>query len=170
MHCLPPQPNSVMYGKAYSRGMSFSGRQRRQRRSWSAEAPPLSALSPADRKPRYTPHTPCYVKTGRHPQNREVHDITYALYSQTRTEPCTATGNVADRKVPIGADRQTDTLIAILGSNEPSLGWSTCNYTVSQKNVPPLTCYLYIHGSITTVFGTNVAEKVCNQKVLYFPT
>jgi len=39
------------------------------------------------------------------------------------------------------------------------------------KNVPPLTCYnLYIRGSIATIFGTNVAEKVGNQNVLYFPT
>jgi len=39
------------------------------------------------------------------------------------------------------------------------------------KNVPPLTCYnLYIHGSIATFFGTNVAKKVGNQNVLYFPT
>jgi len=39
------------------------------------------------------------------------------------------------------------------------------------KNVPPLTCYnLDIHGSITTIFGTSVTEKVGNQKVLYFPT
>jgi len=36
-------------------------------------------------------------------------------------------------------------------------------YTVSQNNVPPLTCYnLYIHSSIATIFGTNVAEKVGN--------
>ena len=39
------------------------------------------------------------------------------------------------------------------------------------KNVSHLTCYnLYIHGSIATIFGTNVAEKVGNQNVLYFPT
>ena len=39
------------------------------------------------------------------------------------------------------------------------------------KNVPPLTCYnLYTHGSIATIFGKNVAEKVGNQNVLYFPT
>jgi len=43
-------------------------------------------------------------------------------------------------------------------------------YTVS-KNVPPLTCYnLYIHGSTATIFGINVAEKVGNQNVPYFPT
>jgi len=43
-------------------------------------------------------------------------------------------------------------------------------YTVS-KNVPPLTCYnLYIHGSTATIFGTNVAEKVGNQNIPYFPT
>ena len=41
--------------------------------------------------------------------------------------------------------------------------FSAYNYTVSQKNVSPLTCYrLYIHGSIATVFCTNVAEKVGN--------
>jgi len=33
--------------------------------------------------------------------------------------------------------------------------------TLCLKNVPPLTCYnLYIHGSIVTIFGKNVAEKV----------
>jgi len=41
---------------------------------------------------------------------------------------------------------------------------------VSQKNVPHLTCYnVNIHGSIAIIFGTNVAEKVGNQNVLYFP-
>jgi len=40
---------------------------------------------------------------------------------------------------------------------------------VSQKNVPRSTCNnLYIHGSIATIFGTNVAEKIRNQNVLYF--
>jgi len=39
------------------------------------------------------------------------------------------------------------------------------------KNVPPLTCYnLYIHRSIATIFGKNVAEKVGNENILYFPT
>ena len=39
------------------------------------------------------------------------------------------------------------------------------------KNVTPLTCYnLYIHGSIAKSFGNNVAEKVGNQNLLYFPT
>ena len=38
-------------------------------------------------------------------------------------------------------------------------------------NVPPLTCYnLYIHCSIATIFGKNVAEKVGSQNVLYFLT
>jgi len=42
---------------------------------------------------------------------------------------------------------------------------------VSQKNVPPLTCYnLDVHGSITIIFGISVTEKVGNQNVLYFPT
>jgi len=39
------------------------------------------------------------------------------------------------------------------------------------KNVPPSTCHnFYIHSSIVTIFGINVAEKVANQNVLYFPT
>jgi len=43
--------------------------------------------------------------------------------------------------------------------------------TLCLKNVPPLTCYnLYIHNSITTIFGKNIAEKVGNQNILYFPT
>ena len=42
-------------------------------------------------------------------------------------------------------------------------------YTVSQ-NVPPLTCYnLYIHGSIATIFGKNVAEKVAIKMYFIFP-
>ena len=44
-------------------------------------------------------------------------------------------------------------------------------YTVSQKNVPHLTCYnLYIHRSIATIFGKNVAQKVGNQNILNFST
>jgi len=53
----------------------------------------------------------------------------------------------------------------------------TCSYIwfsnvpCVSKNIPPLTCYnLYIHSSIATIFGTNVAEKVGNQNILYFPT
>ena len=42
---------------------------------------------------------------------------------------------------------------------------------MSQKNVPPLTCYNPdIHGSIMIIFGTRVTEKVGNQNILYFPT
>jgi len=39
---------------------------------------------------------------------------------------------------------------------------------VCLKNVPPpLTCYnVYIHSSIATIFGKNVAEKVGNQNIL----
>jgi len=45
-------------------------------------------------------------------------------------------------------------------------------YTVSQKRHPTFTtCYnFYIHSSIATTFGTNVAEKIDYQNVLYFPT
>ena len=44
-------------------------------------------------------------------------------------------------------------------------------YTVSQKSPTLSTCYnFYIHSSIATVFGINVAEKVGNQNILYFPT
>jgi len=41
----------VVYGEAYGRGMSVSGRQHREERSWSASAPFLSALPPADWHP-----------------------------------------------------------------------------------------------------------------------
>jgi len=45
------------------------------------------------------------------------------------------------------------------------------HYTVSQKNVPPLTCYnLGIHNPITIIFGRNVTEKVKNRMMLCFPT
>jgi len=44
-------------------------------------------------------------------------------------------------------------------------------YTVSEKNVSPLTCCnLVIHEPITIIFGTNVTEKVRNQTMLCFPT
>jgi len=45
-------------------------------------------------------------------------------------------------------------------------------YTPCLKKRPTFTtCYnFYIHSSIATIFGTNVAEKVGNQNVLYFPT
>ena len=44
-------------------------------------------------------------------------------------------------------------------------------YTVSQENVPLLTCYnLDIHGLITIIFGTSVTEKVGNQNAPYFRT
>jgi len=39
------------------------------------------------------------------------------------------------------------------------------------KNVPPLSRHnLYIHGSITTIFGKNVAANVGNHNMLYFRT
>jgi len=41
---------------------------------------------------------------------------------------------------------------------------------VSQKNVPPLTCYnLDIRNPITTIFGRHVTKKVRNQTMLCFP-
>ena len=49
--------------------------------------------------------------------------------------------------------------------------WTNSKLHCVSKNVPPLTCYnLYIHGSIATIFGKNVGEKVGNQSILYFPT
>jgi len=46
----------------------------------------------------------------------------------------------------------------------------TSAYTVSQKTSTFTTCcYFYIHSSIATILGTNVAEKARNQNV-YFPT
>jgi len=44
-------------------------------------------------------------------------------------------------------------------------------YTVSQKNVPPLACYnCDAHKCILIFFGTNVTDKVGNQKTLYYAT
>jgi len=43
------------------------------------------------------------------------------------------------------------------------------NYTVSQKSPTFTSCYnFYIHSSIATIFGTNVAEKAGNQKCTLF--
>ena len=45
------------------------------------------------------------------------------------------------------------------------------NYTVSQKNVPPLACYNFdAREWILIVFGRNVADKVANQMTLYYAT
>jgi len=46
------------------------------------------------------------------------------------------------------------------------------DYTPCLKKRPTFTtCYnFYIHSSIATIFDTNVAEKVGNQNILYFPT
>jgi len=45
-------------------------------------------------------------------------------------------------------------------------------YTVSQKNVPPSTCYnIDIHDPITIIFGRNVTGKVKNHMMLcYLPS
>ena len=61
--------------------------------------------------------------------------------------------------------------------NSPNVG---CFYEIfaSLLSTPCLkkrptftTCYnFYMHSSIATIFGTNVAEKVGNQNVRYFPT
>jgi len=47
----------------------------------------------------------------------------------------------------------------------------TNTYTVSQKNVPPLTSYNFdIHDLIMIIFGRSVTTKVRNQTMHYFPT
>jgi len=44
-------------------------------------------------------------------------------------------------------------------------------YCVPKKRPTFTTCYnFYMHSSIATIFGTNVAKKVDNQNILYFPT
>jgi len=45
------------------------------------------------------------------------------------------------------------------------------NYTVSQKNVPPSTCYNFdIHDPITIIFGRSVTDKVRKHMMLCLPT
>jgi len=52
-----------------------------------------------------------------------------------------------------------------------SLGYVWRNTLCLKKRPTFTTRYnFYIHSSIATIFGTNVAEKVGNQNVLYFPT
>jgi len=47
----------------------------------------------------------------------------------------------------------------------------TYTHCVSKKRPTFTTCYnFYIHSSIATIFGINVAEKVGNQSMLYFST
>ena len=44
-------------------------------------------------------------------------------------------------------------------------------HCVSRKRPTFTTCYnFYIHSSIATIFGINVAEKVGNKNLLHFPT
>ena len=44
-------------------------------------------------------------------------------------------------------------------------------YTLSQKSVPPITCYnLDMHDAITIICGRHVTKKVRNQIMLCFPT
>jgi len=51
-------------------------------------------------------------------------------------------------------------------SSQPSI-----IYTVSQKRPTFTTCYnFYMHSSIATISGINIAKKVGNQNILYFPT
>jgi len=46
-----------------------------------------------------------------------------------------------------------------------------CKYTLSEKNVPPLTCSsLNIHDPIAIIFSRGVTEKARNQMMLCFPT
>jgi len=50
-------------------------------------------------------------------------------------------------------------------------GNGEANTPYLKKSPTSTTCYnFYIHSSIAPIFGTNVAEKVGNQNVLYFPT
>jgi len=83
LHCSPPRSNSVVHDEAYGRGMSVSGRQRRQGWSWSAEAPPFCFVSrwltSLDRKPRRTPEN---MTSSTKPK---VHNILHCR--QTWTEP-----------------------------------------------------------------------------------
>jgi len=45
------------------------------------------------------------------------------------------------------------------------------NVDRAQKNVPPLACYNFVaHEWILIFFGTNVTDKVGNQKTLYYAT
>jgi len=44
-------------------------------------------------------------------------------------------------------------------------------YIVSQKNVPPLTCYITLtHMNGFCFFGRNVTDEVGNRKTLYYAT
>ena len=57
--------------------------------------------------------------------------------------------------------------VSVLRMNLPYFDITLC-----LKKRPTLTtCYnFYIHSLTATIFGTNVAEKVGNQNVLYFPS
>jgi len=78
-HCSHPQPNSVVYSKAYGWRMSVSRRQCKEGQSWSAEDLSLSALPPAAWHPlamSLTLHHMLYCAKAWHlPQNRKY--ITY---------------------------------------------------------------------------------------------
>jgi len=51
------------------------------------------------------------------------------------------------------------------------LEFVVCLYLPQKQRPTFTTCYnFYIRSSIATIFGINVAEKVGNQNILYFPT
>ena len=85
-----------------------------------------------------------------------------------------------ERQIEWSSDRMCCTAInEVVGSNpgwkqKKSKWWAlkAFVYTLCLKKRPTFTtCYnFYIHSSITTIFGRNIAEKVGNQNVLYFPT
>jgi len=80
--------------------------------------------------------------------------------------PCSNAANIREHKI----GRKVNFAPGKIPSGGNS--FRKCIYTVSQKKRPTLTtCYnFYIHSSIATIFGINVAKKVGNQNVLYFPT
>ena len=82
-------------------------------------------------------------------------------------------------------EKCTGTTTTSSGAQSPSHTWGsihdcqhhgtrlrqTHNYTVSQKNVPPLACYNFWHTRMDfDFFGRNVTDKVGNQKTLYYAT
>jgi len=82
------------------------------------------------------------------------------------------TTNVAYIKVLLIISRNSSFIVWLDAVTLPSNAEKQhAMYTVSQQNIPPMTCYnLDTNGSITIIFGTSVNDKVDNQSLLYFPT
>ena len=94
--------------------------------------------------------------------------------------PFTSGGVIAERVNVVHTSHKVFPILGEASASSPSKKGSKLGkprkqanniYSVSQKNVPPLACYNFdAHEWILIFFGSNVTDKVGNQKMLYYAT